>query len=234
MRETGWRRLLVVVLRVAVAFLLGLAAPFAAPQWAAATELQAQERPGLRVRLPGNPARQGPLVSTAGLLDDRRTLDHLHAGFPTRLSYRVELWSTGGFVNDLEGSSAWEVLIRYDRLDRSYQVVRGRAGAAPEVIGRFTSLPEVAAALAVPYQPVIGISTRGARYYYNVTLTMETLSANDLDEVERWLRGELQPAFRGERDPGTAVTRGMRTLIARLIAGPQRTFSERTPTFFVP
>lgn len=217
-------------MRLAVALVFSLAALMVVPVgW-----LHAQERPGIRVRLPGDPSLQGPLVSSAGLLDDRRTLDHLHAGFPTRLSYRVELWSTGGFVNDLEGSTSWELLIRYDRLDRSYQVLRGRAGATPQVLGRFSELSEVATALATPYQPVITISERNTRYYYNVSLTVETLSANDLDEVERWLRGELQPAIRGERDPGTAVTRGVRTLIARLIAGPQRNFSERTPTFFVP
>lgn len=221
-------------MRLAVGLLVCSAAVLLAPLRAAGGELHAQERPGIRVSLPGDPSRQGPLVSSAGLLDDRRTLDHLHAGFPTRLTYRAELWSTGGFVNDLEGSSGWELLIRYDRLDRSYQVVRGRAGATPQVLGRFTELSDVAATLATPYQPVITISRRNRRYYYNVTLTVETLSANDLDEVERWLRGELQPAIRGERDPGTAVTRGVRTLIARLIAGPQRTFSERTPTFFVP
>src|SRR5690606_33447364 len=158
---------------------------------------------------------------------DRRLRDHLQAGFPTRLTFRAELWSTGGFVNDLEGSTGWELLVRYDRLDRSYQVVRGPAGARPELLGRFSSLEEVAEAVASPYRPVIAIPRRGRRYYYNVTLVVETLTANDLDEVERWLRGELRPAIRGERNAGTAVTRGMRTLVARLIAGPQRTFSER-------
>ncbi len=195
--------------------------------------LHAQDRARLVVELPDDPARQGPAVSAVGILEERRLRDHLQAGFPTRLSFRAELWSTGGFVNDLEGSTDWEVLVRYDRLDRSYQVVRGRDGAVPEVVGRYSTLGEVAAVVAAPYRPVIRIPERGRRYYYNVTLTVESLTANDLDEVERWLRGELRPAIRGERSPGTAVTRGMRTLIARLIAGPQRTFSERTATFFV-
>lgn len=195
--------------------------------------VQAQDRARLVVELPDDPARQGPAVSVVGILEERRLRDHLLAGFPTRLSYRAELWSTGGFVNDLEGSADWEVLVRYDRLDRSYQIVRGMEESRPEVIGRFSTLPEVAGVLAAAYRPVIRIPERNRRYYYNVTLTVETLTANDLDEVERWLRGELRPAIRGEKSAGTAVTRGMRTLIARLIAGPQRSFSERTPTFFV-
>jgi len=36
------------------------------------------------------------------------------------------------------------------------------------------------------------------------------MSLSDLDEVERWLRGELRPAVRGQRNPGTAIGRGLR------------------------
>src|SRR5690606_17271323 len=114
-------------------------------------EIRAQDRARLVVELPENPARQGPSVSAVGILEERRLRDHLQAGFPTRLSYGAELWSTGGFVNDLEGSTDWEVLVRYDRLDRSYQVVRGREGTRPDVVGRFSTLEEVAGVLAAPY-----------------------------------------------------------------------------------
>lgn len=235
-RQSGdrWRAR---VFRRGRALALAAAVLLAMPALVPATRgglLHAQARAELVVTLPENPATAGPIVRAVGLMDDRRLLDHLHAGFPTRLTFRTELWSTGGVFNDLEGSVTWEVLVRYDRLDRSYQVARGRPGARPELLGRFTSLAEVAEAVARPYQPVITIPRRGRRYYYNTTLAVETLSANDLDEVERWLRGELRPAIRGEGSAGTAVTRGMRTLVARLIAGPQRTFSARTDTFFVP
>ena len=60
---------------------------------------------------------------------------------------------------------------------------------------------------------------------------VETLSLNDLDEVERWLRGELRPAVRGRRNPGTALGRGLRTLAVRLLGSESRHYEARTGTF---
>jgi hypothetical protein len=69
--------------------------------------------------------------------------------------------------------------------------------------------------------------------YYNVALDVEMLSVSDLDEVERWLRGELRPAVRGERNPGTAVTRGVRTVVAKLLGAEKRHYEERSSRFEV-
>jgi hypothetical protein len=60
---------------------------------------------------------------------------------------------------------------------------------------------------------------------------VQTLSVTDLDEVCRWLRGEVRPAFRGDRNPGTAFTRGLRSLTTRLLGGEQRGYTARTDTF---
>ena len=65
----------------------------------------------------------------------------------------------------------------------------------------------------------------------NSLLDVETLSLSDLDEVERWLRGELKPAVRGQKNPGTAVTRGIRTLVVRLLGGEKRHYEARSGTF---
>jgi hypothetical protein len=69
--------------------------------------------------------------------------------------------------------------------------------------------------------------------YYNVELDVEMLSVSDLDEVERWLRGELRPAVRGQRNPGTAVTRGVRTVVAKLLGAEKRHYEERSARFDV-
>ena len=69
------------------------------------------------------------------------------------------------------------------------------------------------------------------RFYYNAVLDVEVLSLSDLDELERWLRGELRPAVSGRRNPGTALTRGVRTLVVRLLGGTRRHFETRTGTF---
>jgi hypothetical protein len=67
--------------------------------------------------------------------------------------------------------------------------------------------------------------------YYNAELEVEMMSVNDLDELERWLRGELRPAARGERNPGTAVTRGVRSLVVRLLGSENRRYQARSGTF---
>jgi len=40
--------------------------------------------------------------------------------------------------------------------------------------------------------------------------------------VERWLRGEVRPALRGDRNPGTALTRTVRSFFVRLLGGQRR------------
>jgi hypothetical protein len=69
--------------------------------------------------------------------------------------------------------------------------------------------------------------------YYNAALEVEMLSVNDLDELERWLRGELKPATQGERSPGTALTRGVRSLVVRLLGSENRSYEVRSGTFRV-
>jgi hypothetical protein len=60
---------------------------------------------------------------------------------------------------------------------------------------------------------------------------VEALSMTDLEELNRWLRGELQPTVRGQRSAGTALTRGIRSLATRLLGGERREYSERSPSF---
>ena len=55
-----------------------------------------------------------------------------------------------------------------------------------------------------------------------------TLDNTDLAEMQRWLRGEAQPAVRGKRNPGTALTNGLRTLTTRLLGGEARHYDARS------
>jgi hypothetical protein len=72
------------------------------------------------------------------------------------------------------------------------------------------------------------------RLYYRVTLDVRILGASDLDEVNRWLKGEFEPAIHGDRDPGTALTRSIRMLASRLLGGDSREFEASTRAFRVP
>lgn len=173
---------------------------------------------------------EGPLVRGIGVLAERELRDLLRNGFPARLHYRVELWSKGGLFNDLERAVEWNVVVRHDPLDNSYRVARF-AGDRVAQLGRYPAFRDAEAAVERMYRAPIVPRRRGRSYYYAAVLEVETLSLTDLDEVERWLKGELRPAVRGRRNPGTAVTRGMRTLVVRLLGGESRRYELRSPTF---
>ena len=192
----------------------------------------AQRHAHLEIALPRRTElmTEGPRVRAVGVLSDREMRDMLRKGFPARLHYRVELWSAHGLVDELRGSAEWDVVVVFDPLDNTYAAARfWRDQRTP--LGRSANFAEIEAAVSYPFQPAIRIPRSGRDYYYNVTLDVETLSFSDLDEVERWLRGELRPAVRGQRNPGTALTRGVRTLLARLLGGQRRHYELRSNTF---
>jgi len=198
---------------------------------AAAPPLPAQSRPALDVVLPSGPSlsTDGPLVRAARVMNDTQMRDLLRNGFPARLHYRVELWTVGGWFNDLDRTAEWDVIVRYDPLDRNYRVAR-IVGERVTSLGQFEQYAEAQAAVELPFRAPI-TARRGRRAYYNVVLDVETLSLTELDEVERWLRGELRPAVRGQRNPVTPVTRGLRTIFVRLIGGERRHYEARSATF---
>ena len=175
-------------------------------------------------------ADQAPTVSSSGLLTDAAMRDLLANGFPARLHYRLERWKSGRWFDDLQAASEWDVILKYDVLSKRYQVARVVNNKA-EALGDHGTLEEAANAAEAPYQTTISLPRKGQRGYYNLMLDVEMLSLSDLDEVERWLRGELKPAVRGERNPGTALTRGVRTLVVRLLGGEKRHYEARSGTF---
>lgn len=192
----------------------------------------AQREARLVVEAAADPARQGPRVQAVGVLDNGRQRDLLRNGFPAHLHFRVELWSTGGLLNDLEGSAEWDVVVRLDALDNSYHVARV-VDDRVTLLGRYGDIAQAQMAAERPYSPVMAAPRPGRRYYYHARVEVETLSLSDLDEVERWLRGELRPAVRGDRNPGTALGRGLGRLLIRVVGGERRRLDGRTPTFNV-
>ena len=192
----------------------------------------AQAGARIEVELPPPTAAgaMGPMVRGVKIIADSKMRDLLRNGFPARLHFRVELWSTGGWLNNLEGTTQWDVVVRYDPLARTFGVARV-VGERLETMGEYDDFADAVAAAERPYRVPLTPKKEGERYYYNVVLDVETLSLSDLDEVERWLRGELKPAVRGQRNPGTAITRGVRTLVVRLLGGEKRHYERRSATF---
>ena len=223
-----------------VALSLALVAAEASSQQSDSRELPSRAEPpvvqssaGINVSLPTTTvAPPGPLIRTANVIADRELQKLLQNGFPANLHYRADLWSRGGFFDDLESSVEWDVLVRYEPLTKTYRVARYIDGR-PENLGRFERYEDAQTVVARPYQPPLPAKRTRDRQYYVVTLDLEVLSMSDLDEVERWLRGELRPAVRGKRNPGTAIGRGLSTLATRLLGGEKRRYEQRTETFRV-
>jgi hypothetical protein len=71
------------------------------------------------------------------------------------------------------------------------------------------------------------------RYYYLGEVQVETLSLTDLEELQRWLHGDLAPAVKGDQTMETAMGRGVRRMLVRVLGLPARSFKVRTPTFEV-
>jgi hypothetical protein len=197
-----------------------------------ASPIAAQKRVRLDVLPPPENAWTDgpPFVSSVGLLADASMRDLLSNGFPARLHYRLERWASGRWFDDLKATVEWDVILKYDVLGKRYQTVRV-VNRKVEALGDFGSVDDAEGAAEGPYRPAISLPKKGQRGYYNLLLDVETLSLTDLDEVERWLRGELKPAVSGKKNPGTALGRGVRTLVVRLLGGEKRHYEARTGTF---
>jgi hypothetical protein len=197
--------------------------------------VMAQRSARVQIQLPAAELRavEGPHVRALRVLSDSRLRDLLRNGFPARLHWRVEVWSTRGWFDDLKGTVEWDVNVRNEPLERRYEIVRIDAEGNPTPLGRTENFANVEAIIERPQQVPLLPPRRRDRVYYNVALDVEMLSVSDLDEVERWLRGELRPAVRGQRNPGTAVTRGVRTVVARLLGAEKRHYEERSGAFDV-
>ena len=151
-------------------------------------------------------------------------------GFPARLHYRIERWATGGWFDDIKAAAEWDVVVKYDALGKRYHVFRAVGNRAIE-LGSYETVTEADEIVSAPFRAPISLPRRRQRTYYNLVLDIEILSLTEIDEVERWLRGELKPAVRGKKNPGTAVSRGVRTLVVRLLGGEKRRYEARSGAF---
>lgn len=189
----------------------------------------AQSREGTSLEVTLGPSGQGPAVRANGLLADPELEDLVRQGFPARIAFRVELWSAGRLVNEFEGRAEWEVIVRHDPVASAWVVSRLDASGS-RVLGRVVRWGE-AAVLASDGGTVPLLATRTRRHYYLAKATVEVLSLSDLAEAERWLRGDVRPAVRGDKPAGSAFGRFFRAVAARLLGSERRTIEGQSPTF---
>ncbi len=204
---------------------------------AGARQLLAQPQPAIFVRAPvtDSVAYVGPSVRVVGVLADKDVRELLHAGFPARLHFRTELWQARRGFDRLLRTVEWDVVVRFDAFEGNYEMVRvvrdtivPFAAAAPGT--RYRTINEVTTQIELPFRVGI-VAVPATRQYYHVVLELEMLSVSDLDELRRWVSGDLSSAVRGQRNPGTALSRGARTLLSRLLGGERRTLEGNSAVF---
>jgi hypothetical protein len=208
---------------MSVVTLLALAAP--------AISLPAQRSAGVSVQvIPQNATTAGPLVTTTGVLRDRDLQSTIQSGFAARLEYTVELWGQRQWNDPLIDDAGWTVIVEFSPLSKQY-VIRMDTAGGRSVSGPYATLDEVEAALAKPMQAPIRAPDVPRRMYYTVTLDIQPISWNELDELEAWLRGDVRPATRGQTNPVNAVVGLFRRLTLRVLGGGRTRYRESSQTF---
>jgi len=215
---------------VVVLLLLALLAT-AVPEEARA---QAGNSVRLEVRLTPDTAASGsraPVVRSDNLLGDGRWLSTLRSGLPVRLHYRIMVWrSREGWMDQLTRQVYWDVVLRHEPLLDEYTMLTIFGSRVQE--RRYATLDALTAALAFAYQINVSPAQRG-NYYYTATLEVSTLSDSDLDELERFLEGDLSDPPGGQGGLGDALGRGATRFLLRLAGLPGLRLEERTRRFTV-
>ena len=195
--------------------------------FAGAPSAHAQGPPQIDIRVAAGTTNA--TVAVRRVLSERPFDELLRNGFPARLHVRAEVWTIGRWFDEIVGSEEWDVIVRYDLIDRTYEVARvTRDVIIP--LGSYARFADARAASELPFTPPLRANPRGRKGYIAVQVDVQTVEMSDLDEVQRWLRGEATPVVQGRRNPGTALTRGLRTLVSRLLGGEVRHLEARTPT----
>jgi len=169
-----------------------------------------------------------PLVAVGPALDDDALEEAVRSGLPLRMRFTIELWRDQ-FFDNLVHQSSWTAVLGYEPIGRRFLA----GGVDADSLGRYPTYGRARAALEREYRPTVRPTRRG-RYYYIVTLEVQTLSLSDLDELERWLRGELEPAVRGGGSVSRAVGTGVKRLLLRVLDVPARRYQARSERFRVP
>jgi hypothetical protein len=207
---------------------IGAAAVFGA----AAAPAAAQAPLTVSIQLPpvGRRTTDGPIVTIENLFADRRSQELLASGFRARLLVTVELWRSRAFGDELLGQVTSERAVKFDPVRKAYFYARYERDTWIDE-GQRSSLDSVRSAVgAAQHEPIMApASTRGL--YYTVSVTVETLNSDDLNEVKHWVKGDLQPALSGKRDAGTALSRTFGWLFSRLFGGDTKHASQSTGKF---
>lgn len=188
---------------------------------------RAQGSPSIDIRVTAQ--SYPPLVAVRNVLTEKDYDELLRNGFPVRMHVRAEIWTVGRYFDDMNGRAEWDVIVQYNVVEKSYEVAR-LVGSRVTSLGSYVHFADARAATELAYLPGLPTPRRGKKGYVLVQAELQALEVSDLDEIERWLRGEARPAVRGKRSPASALTRGVRTLASRILGAEVRQLEARSAT----
>ncbi len=166
-----------------------------------------------------------PRVQATGLLADGKFVGLMRSGFPLRLHYRLELWrARSGWFDQFVSDWSWDAVARHDPLADDFVLVR--TGGA---VTRYATRDSLERALEIPYRVRLAPKTAG-KFYFLCRLDVTTLNDTDLEELTRWLKGDVSPAVSGEGNVGGALVRGAQRILVRIAGLPRLTLEARSET----
>ncbi len=167
------------------------------------------------------------VVQAVRLLQDGVFDGALRNGFPVRFHFTLELWRGALLFDRLDRNAEWDAVVRLDPLTGEYDLIR--SGGTVE---HFTTMAAASRALATRFKvDLLPPRGAGARYYYVASLDISSLSLTELEEVERWLTGDVGPAIKSRGNIADALANGARRLLIRFSGLPRRRLERRSPTF---
>ncbi len=209
-------------MRAGVGFLILLGAALPAPAPATA------QTPTLTIILQSGVAR----VQTTGLLADGKFVALMRSGFPLRLHYRLELWrARSGWFDQHLNDASWDAVARHDPLADDFVLIRTGG-----IVKRYGTGEDLERAFEIPYR-VTGVTRKvqgPGRFYFLCVLEVTTLNDTDLEELTRWLKGDVSPAVSRGGNLGDALLRGAQRALVRIAGLPRLALEARSESFSVP
>jgi hypothetical protein len=183
------------------------------------------QAPALTIILQKDVAR----VKATSLLADGKFSTLMRSGFPLRLHYRLELWrERSGWFDQHITDRFWDAVARHDPLADDFLLIRTGGSVA-----RYGSADDLEQAFEIPYRVTLKPLGSG-NFYVLCRLEVTTLNETDLEELTRWLKGDVSPAVSGGGNLGDALSRGAQRLLVRIAGLPRLTLEARSETFSRP
>lgn len=167
-----------------------------------------------------------PDIRAQNLLSDGIFLGAVHNGFAVRFGYRLSLWRSATLFDRLVSEATWEAVIVQNPVENRFELLQPNSP-----VKTFATAAGLDSALATTYRVELLPPGPGGRYYYVASLEVESLTANEMEDVQRWLRGDAERAITGRGDVGDALTRLARVLLIKVSGLPRRSFEARTDQF---